>query len=337
MGKSAAQTTQSAANDSEWSRIPSEVEVLRLAGSVLITGAAGTLGQALAPVLLADGWRVRLGDIRRPKVSDAEIFDLDLRRPDQVRAAVEGVDAIVHGAAWHGMHLRDHPARDFWELNVDGTYNLLEAAVSAGANRFVLSSTMGVYGSSSQPDPDGPAVRVHEALPLRPGDIYGQSKVMAERLLDYFGRVNGMRGVALRYGMFVPEPFVHSAVRMLYGGVDARDVAAANVAALRRTSGAAGFAAYNIFSALPFDDEDLEPLRTEPMRVVERHWPDAPELLAQAGGKLWGPIHTVYDSGRAGRELDWQARVGFGEFLDGLRAGATSEDELPVARMAEPA
>ena len=302
-----------------------------MAETVLITGGAGTLGRALAPQLQALGWRVRIGDVRRPEIPDAELIDLDLRKPDAVRTAVDGVDAIVHAAAWHGMHLRDHPPRDFWELNVDGTYNLLEAAVEAGVQRVVLSSTMGVYGSSARPDDDGPAVRVHEGLPLRPGDIYGHSKVIGERLLDFFGRAHGIRGVALRYGMFVPEPFVHSAVRMLYGGVDARDVASANLAALRRTETPHPFAAYNIFSALPFDDDDLESLRTEPMRAIERHWPDAPSVLAGPQAKLWGPINTVYDSARAGRELGWQPRFSFGEFIDGIRAGVTTEDELTPA------
>jgi UDP-glucose 4-epimerase len=299
--------------------------------TVLITGGAGTLGLAIAPLLRAQGWHLRIGDIRRADISHAEIVGLDLRRPDAVRAAIEGVDAIVHAAAWHGMHLQEHPPRDFWELNVDGTYNVLEAAVEAGVRRVVLSSTMGVYGSSAHPADDGPAVRVHEDLPLRAGDIYGHSKVIDEGLLEFFGRAHGIRGVALRYGMFVPEPFVHSAVRMLYGGVDARDVAAANLAALHRTETPGTFAAYNIFSALPFDGDDLESLRTDPMRVIERHWPDAPAVLEAAGAKLWGPINAVYDSARAGRELGWHPRFNFGEFLDGLRAGATSEDDLTPA------
>lgn len=306
-----------------------------MAPTVLITGGAGTLGRALAPTLRADGWNVRLGDVRRPEAIDAEVIDLDLRRPDQVREAVDRVDAVVHAAAWHGMHLRDHPPRDFWELNVDGTYNLLEAAVDAGVKRLVLSSTMGVYGSTSRPHDDASAIRVHEGLPLRPGDIYGHSKVIAERLVAFFEQAHGIRSVALRYGMFVPEPFIHSGIRMLYGGVDARDVAAANAAALRHMESPGTFAAYNIFSALPFDDGDLESLRTDPMRAIARHWPDAPELLATAGAKLWGTINTVYDSGRARRELGWRPRFGFAEFLEGLRSGVTSEDELRPAGEAE--
>ena len=298
-----------------------------MSGTVLITGAAGTLGETLAPMLASDGWAVRLADIRAVQRVDGSL-STDIRSPDDVRRAVDGCDAIIHAAAWHGVHLRDHPPRDFWELNVDGTFNLLDAAVDAGVGRFVLSSTMGVYGSSSRPNEDGPAVRVHEALPLRPGDIYGQSKVIAERLAAYYEESRGVRAIALRYGMFVPEPFGHYGVRMLYGGVDARDVAAANVAALRRMESPGHFAAFNIFSPLPFEDDDLEPLRSDPMSAVRRHWPDAAELLETAQSPLWGPINAVYDSGRAERELGWRARYGFGTFLAGVRAGVTSADDL---------
>jgi nucleoside-diphosphate-sugar epimerase len=119
---------------------------------------------------------------------------------------------------------------------------------------------------------------------------------------------------------------------MLYGGVDARDVASANLAALRRLEAPAEFAAYNIFSALPFDDGDLEDLRTRPMVAVERHWPDAPRLLAAIGAKPWGPINTVYDIGRAARELAWRPRFGFAQFVEGLKRGVGSADELDPER-----
>ncbi|MDQ3150046.1 MAG: NAD(P)-dependent oxidoreductase, partial [Chloroflexota bacterium] len=82
------------------------------------------------------------------------------------------------------------------------------------------------------------------------------------------------------------------------------------------------------FSSLPFADADLEELRTNPMGVVGRHWPDAPGLLARIGEKPWGPINTLYDSKRAAQELEWRPRFGFGTFLEGLRRGIRSEDGL---------
>lgn len=305
--------------------------------TILITGGSGTLGRELAPLLASEGWSVRSADINPQPRDGIEFMETDLRRPDDARRAVEGVEAVIHAAAWHGIHMSGHPARDFWELNVDGTYNLLEAAIEVGVKAIVLSSTMGVYGSSSRPEDDEPAVRVHEALPLRPGDIYGQSKVMSERLVAYFTRTHGLRAAALRYGMFVPEPFGHYGIRMLYGGVDVRDVASANVAALRSLEAPTDFAAYNIFSALPFSDRDLEELRTDPSAVVERHWPDAPGRLAEINEKPWGPINAVFDIGLAARELGWRPRFGFGQFIDGLGRGATSAADLdPEIRPAEP-
>ena len=300
-------------------------------GTILITGGSGTLGTAIAPMLVEEGWRVRRADVRRPDDDVGEFVATDLRRPDEVRRAVDGADAVIHAAAWHGIHLRDHPPRDFWELNVDGTYNVLEAAADAGAGRLVLSSTMGVYGDSSRPDDDGPAVRVHEALPLRPGDIYGHSKVIAERLVAFFERARGIRAVALRYGMFVPEPFGHYGVRMIYGGVDARDVAAANVAALGQLAKPGRFTAYNIFSSLPFDDEDLALMRDDPMAAIKRHWADADELLRRVDARPWGPINAVYDISKAERELGWRPRFGFATFLEALRRGITTERDVPPA------
>jgi nucleoside-diphosphate-sugar epimerase len=302
-----------------------------MAPLILITGGAGTLGSVIAPMLADEGWAVRRGDVRPPPDGFGEFVSLDLRRVEDTRHAVEGVDAIIHAAAWHGMHIRDHPPRDFWELNVDGTYNLLEAAADAGVTRVVVSSTMGVYGSSARPDDDDPAIRVHEALPLRPGDIYGHSKVIAERLAAFFERTRGVRAIALRYGMFVPEPFARYGVRLLYGGVDARDVASANIAALRRMEKPGEFAAYNVFSALPFDASDLEQLRADPASVVARHWPDAPTQLAAITAKLWGPINVVYDISRAAHELGWSPQFGFTEFLDALRRGASSEAGIEAA------
>jgi len=299
-----------------------------MAGVIAITGGAGTLAAALAPLLASEGWTVRLVDVREPMPEGHEHLVADLRRPTEARAAVAGCEAVIHAAAWHGIHLRDHPARDFWELNVDGTYNALEAAAEAGVARFVLSSTMGVYGTSSRPNDDGPAVRVHEALPLLPGDIYGHSKVAAENLAAFFDRTSGVRTAALRYGMFVPEPFGHYGVRMLYGGVDVRDVATANLAALRRMETPGQFAAYNIFSLLPFDDDDLALLRLDPLRAIGRHQPDARQLLAQIGATLRGPIGTIYDSERAMRDLDWRPVYNFDAFLAGVRSGVQSADHM---------
>jgi nucleoside-diphosphate-sugar epimerase len=297
---------------------------------ILVSGGAGTLGRALAPMLLANGYRVRLLDIAPVEIAGAEYGRGDIRERRDVERALAGADALVHTAAWHGIHLANQSAEEFWSLNVEGTRILYESAVRAGIRRAVLSSTMGVYGESRVPRRTGPAVRVHEDLPLLPGDIYGVSKVIAEQLAAYHDRATGLKGIALRYGMFVPEPFVHSGIRLLYGGVDERDVAAAVLASLRRLEqGDSRFAAYNIESAVPFTDADGVGLRTDPLAVVTRHWPDAADLLPRLGPRPWNdpqepggsltPIHEVFEIDRARRDLRWEPRYNFDQFLSELR------------------
>jgi UDP-glucose 4-epimerase len=293
--------------------------------TILITGGAGTLGRATSRLLLERGDRPRVFDLVAPAPSEGvEAIRGDLRRPDEVRRAMDGVDAVVHAAAWHGMHLRDHPASDFWDLNVDATFTVFEAAVENGVSRAVVASTMGVYGASRARGPDGAAVRLHEALPCRPTNVYELSKVVTEQIAaSYDERTERrVRSVALRFGMFVPEPFLHSGIRFLYGGIDERDVAAAVVAALdvvARTP-ARRFEAFNVFSDVPFDDGDARHLSTGPLAVVARHWPDAPALLERAGVALWGPIHEWYDISSARSGLGWVPRFGFDTFLADLRA-----------------
>src|SRR4051812_8001104 len=98
---------------------------------VLVTGAAGTLGRAAIPALHEAGFRIRAADVRTMDwASDGvETIDLDVRDVDAVRHAMNGVSAVLHAAAWHGIHMKDHPPRDFWELNATGTFNVLQAAL----------------------------------------------------------------------------------------------------------------------------------------------------------------------------------------------------------------
>jgi UDP-glucose 4-epimerase len=297
-----------------------------MAETILITGGAGTLGRATTQLLLQRSVRVRILDLIAGKSGDGVQWIVgDVRRPDDVRNAMDGVSAVVHAAAWHGMHLRDHPASDFWELNVDGTFNVFEAAVEAGVATAVVASTMGVYGASRAPTADGGARRLHEGLPLLPINVYELTKVLTEQIAASYDLRSdrGVRSVALRFGMFVPEPFLHSGIRFLYGGVDERDVASAVMTALDRTQRAApgAFAAFNIFSDLPYDQEDAPLLPVDPMRVVERHWPEARALLRASEVEPWGPIREWYDITKAQHELGWQPRYGFDAFLTALRKG----------------
>ena len=283
---------------------------------VLVTGAGGTLGTALAPALAEAGHVPVLQDVRPLETGHAFVQG-DVRDPDSVLRAAEGVDVVVHTAAIHGIHLRDHSPRDFYDLNLTGTLNVWEAAAAVGVKAVVFSSTMGVYGSRDAP---GRGAASAEDVPLRPGDIYGWSKLAGEELCQLYGRTHGIPSVALRFGMFVPEPFFRYGIRLLYGGVDTRDVVGSVMASIHAlTSGGVTWDAVNVESVVPFGEDDAEQLARDPMPVLERYYPGAYELLRERGVAQLRPITVYYPMGHAQQVLGFRPEHNFERWLDELR------------------
>lgn len=289
---------------------------------ILITGAGGNLGRVLTPALAAAGHDLRLFDFRPLVNTDFETVAGDVRNLDDVRRATLGVDAIVHAAALHGIHLTKWSAEDFWAINVTGTFHIFEAAREAGVKRVVLCSTMGVYGASARA-PEDAWNHVTEALPLLPGDVYGLSKKLCEELGATYGRRWGVTTVALRLGMFVPEGSLERyGFRLLFGGVDDRDVAQAAELALSHAP-ESGFDAFNVMAQVSFTIEDLAALRRSPLSVLEKHYPGCTELFAQKNldplPLLWG--RTAWSVEKAQRLLGYQPHYNFDGFLRAFESG----------------
>lgn len=297
---------------------------------VLITGASGNLGRALVPALVEAGHTPRLMDFR-PLETLHPFIQGDVRSADDVRRAVAGVDAVVHAAALHGIHLRNWVPHDYWAINVTGTFNVYEAAREAGVEQLVLCSTMGVYGASAQPPADAWGV-VTEGLPCLPAEIYGVSKRLCEELARDYGRRWGMRTVALRLGMFVPERFERYGFRLLFGGVDDRDVAQAVLRALAYAP-PSGFDAFNIMADVPFTDADAHGLQHDLLGTLERFYRGVSHLVTARELNLselvWG--RTIWRVDKAKRLLDYQPRYNFDGFLRALEAEDT--DYYPYANL----
>jgi NAD+ dependent glucose-6-phosphate dehydrogenase len=157
---------------------------------VLITGAAGVIGQTLARGL-AGTFDLVLTDADAD--ADADIRDLDVRDLQACTGAFQGVDTVVHlaGAA--------SPQSD-WEtvldLNIVGTRTVLEGARRAGVRRVVLASSNHVMGMYDR-DEQWP---VYGSMPPRPDSLYGVSKVFGETIGRYYHDEHGLDVIALRIG-----------------------------------------------------------------------------------------------------------------------------------------
>ncbi len=287
---------------------------------ILITGAGGNLGRALAPLLAEEGHAPRLMDFR-PLDTPYDFVQADVRNADGMRRAVEGVDAIVHAAALHGIHQGKWSPRDFWDVNVTGTFHVFEAAREHGVKQLVLCSTMGVYGESARPPQDAWNL-VTEDLPSRPTDVYGMSKYLCEEMGHCYGRRWGVATVALRLGMFVPEPNLERyGFRLLFGGVDDRDVAQAALRALTHEPERGGFDAFNVMADVPFTPADARALRAEPAAVLERYFPGCTNLFQARGLKpselVWG--RTIWSVEKAKRLLGYRPHYNFDGFVRALQ------------------
>jgi UDP-glucose 4-epimerase len=206
---------------------------------------------------------------------------------------------------------------------MDGTFNLYEAAAAAKVAKVVLASSMAVYGASMQSPPDAWGV-VTKDSPVLPDDEYGLSKWLGEELARYHARRQDLATVALRLGMFAPETFERYGFRLLFGGVDDRDVAQAVVLALEHEP-AGGFEVVDVMAEVPFHPGDTAELQADPAAVLERYWPGCITLLHDRGLELeellWGRL--IWPIDKAKRVLGYRPGHNFGEFLTALRAGDT--------------
>lgn len=167
---------------------------------VLITGAAGDIGQLIRSRLRQDGRVLRLFDIAPlAPAQDGEAVELltgSVTDPAAVRAACEGVDAIIH----LGGLSREAPWADTLDVNINGTQILLDAAHDAGVQRLVLASSNHAVGY--YPVADDMAAD----LPPLPDTYYGVSKAAIEALGALYAHRYGMDVICVRIGMCFPKP-----------------------------------------------------------------------------------------------------------------------------------
>jgi UDP-glucose 4-epimerase len=298
----------------------------------LVTGGAGFIGSNLVDGLLARGDEVTVLDdlstghrenLEQALAGGAELVELDIRDPAALADLLERVrpEVVFHLAAQ--IDVRKSAADPAFDarVNVEGTINVLQATLRAGARRFVNTSTGGaIYG-------EGKIMPAPEDHPVAPESPYGQSKFAAEGYADLFKRLHGLSTVSLRYGnVYGPrqDPLGEAGVIAIFCGkllagerptifgdglqtrdyVYVGDVVSANLAAA--DSNADG--AFNIGTG------------------VESTVLDVAETLAAHGDGSFEPEHAperpgevrhiALDYARARGELDWEPQVALEQGLE---------------------
>lgn len=181
--------------------------------SVLVTGAAGFIGSHLAERLIRDGHRVRvliryngrddrghLGDLPSSLQDELEVVRGDLKDPEAVRKAVEGVAWVFHLGALIAIPYSYQNPHDVVQTNVVGTAHVLDACRASDAiERVVLTSTSEVYGTAQY-------VPIDEKHPLRGQSPYAATKIGADALGESYFRAFGLPVAILRpFNTFGPR------------------------------------------------------------------------------------------------------------------------------------
>ncbi|PIQ97950.1 MAG: NAD-dependent dehydratase [Nitrospinae bacterium CG11_big_fil_rev_8_21_14_0_20_56_8] len=155
----------------------------------LVTGTTGFLGSALARALLREGRSVKV--LVRREADDSNLTGLDveravgdLRDPPSLATALKGCGTLYHAAAYYSLWSRDRNL--IYDINVQGTRNLLSAALNQGVRKVVYTSTVGCIGLNRDGTPS------NEETPLDPATLcndYKLSKFRAEETArEFFGR-----------------------------------------------------------------------------------------------------------------------------------------------------
>ncbi|MCR4419337.1 MAG: NAD-dependent 4,6-dehydratase LegB [Clostridia bacterium] len=177
---------------------------------VLVTGAGGFIGSHLVERLTQEGYamrafvhynsRGRWGWLEESPVrNEIEVIAGDVRDYDLVRRAVEGVSVVFHLAALIGIPYSYLSPVAYIRTNVEGTYNLLQAAREVGVSRFVHTSTSEVYGTARY-------VPIDEEHPLQAQSPYAASKIAADQLaLSYFRSYGLPVTIARPFNTFGPR------------------------------------------------------------------------------------------------------------------------------------
>jgi len=258
-------------------------------------------------------------DIAKPQ-GMAEREDLewvvgDVRDLEALRKTARGCDAVIHTAALLDRFIGKRPRSEFFEINVTGTDNVFQAALDAGVQRVVYSSSTEVYGTQWA---QWGAQVLDEQSRVNPETIYGLTKYMGETLALHYARYHDMKVACMRYMTFNEKPPERLGLGLVARYLWVRDVAEANFACVE--SELVEDDIFCIGPLTPLKQVDVVEAVWNPEAVLERYWPGSVELLKRAGVKIRpNQLYPIVSIRHAMRILGWKPSYTFSDYLEHLR------------------
>lgn len=303
---------------------------------ILVIGGAGLIGSHVVEELLKEnvkevivydnfcrGSHQNLGEaLKDPR---CQIFEIggDILQPDILDAALKGVDGVIHLAALWLLQCYEFPRAAF-DVNIRGTFNVLEACVANNVERLVYSSSASVYGDAVEE----PMTEDH---PYNNWTFYGATKIAGEHMFKAYHKRYGLRGVGLRYmnvygprqdyrGTYIAvmmkildnidagkPPVVYGDGSQSYDFIYVGDAARANVCALRSD---VPFGFFNVGRGVKTSIKELTELM---LKITGSHLP----IQYEPAGQTF-VTNRVGDQSAAERDLDFRWAVDLEEGLTRL-------------------
>jgi UDP-glucose 4-epimerase len=284
---------------------------------LLVTG-AGLVGTALSRRLAADGHHVTLFDIASGRDDlPGRYVQADVRDAAAVKAAVHAAEGVFHTAALHTPHFATFSNQDFMDVNVTGTYNVLEAATACDV-RVVHCSTLGVLGFRARPDQGVRPVTIDDDdidQRRHPAELYGLTKTLNENTIEYFHANFGLDVVALRYGAIwelVRQIFRDHLAAVASGNIVTAldDVVESQVAAMFH-AGPLPRLTYTVVARPVVDEHDLDAASGDVRAAAAAKYPDLASVLPDP---MSSPLF-FFDLNRTERDLGMTITGRAEEFL----------------------
>ena len=307
---------------------------------VLVIGGAGFIGSFVVKELLKEPVKevIIYDNFTRGKIENIEDslkdercyvypYGGDIREIDILDKAMEGVDYVFHLAAMWLLHCKDFP-RTAFDVNIAGTFNVLEACVKHNVKKLIYSSSASVYG-------DAVEVPMTENHPFNNKNFYGATKIAGEAMCTAFNDRYGLNVIGLRYmNVYGPgqdqhavysgvvpimlnkieagePPVINGDGTQAYDFVYVEDVARANIAALKADQ---DFGFYNVGTGVQTTIKELcdtiLELKNSDLEVIYKPYsPDDARALVK---------NRIGSTEKAERELGFKYKYSLKEGLQKL-------------------